>query len=63
VLCDGPGDRPERRWRLLGSNSAGIVGLCYATGAVTGEESVGGLLGSNSVGTGGALLQCYATAR
>ena len=54
---------------LVGSNGewdacGGIVRNCYSTGAVTGNSVVGGLVGSNSCGSGtrrGIVRNCYST--
>jgi hypothetical protein len=42
---------------LVGRNDGGIVTICYSTGAVTGQSSVGGLVGDNW----GAVTRCYST--
>ena len=42
---------------VLAATSRGAVASCYATGSVTGESDVGGLVGMNR----GAVASCYAT--
>jgi hypothetical protein len=50
-------NRPREKYvGLVGVNGGTVTG-CYATGAVTGEGTVGGLVGSNS----GTVTGCYAT--
>ena len=49
---------------LVGLNEYGAVTNCYSTGMVSGEDCVGGLVGSNEAaweGTGGVVAQCYST--
>jgi len=52
---------------LVGRHFAGDIGNCYATGAVTGNTAVGGLVGSNILEYDrgvvyGDISRCYATA-
>jgi hypothetical protein len=41
---------------LVGTNSGGIINFCYATGAVSGNWEVGGLIGECN----GEIVSCYA---
>ena len=43
---------------LVGDNFSGSVTRCYSTGAVTGNDYVGGLVGNNR----GRVAQCYSSA-
>ncbi len=43
---------------LVGANGRGRIRDCYATGNVTGQDSVGGLAGSNQ----GSIVSCYCEA-
>jgi hypothetical protein len=44
---------------LVGINNGGTVTSCYGTGAVTGVNQTGGLVGQNL--NGGSITSCYAT--
>ena len=56
VGADVSGDRAG----ALAATNRGSVALCYATGRVTGESAVGGLVGRNSLGE---IVASYATGR
>jgi hypothetical protein len=46
---------------LAGSNYRGQVTKCYSTGTVTGDRSVGGLVGENFTSSGPGITGCYST--
>jgi hypothetical protein len=49
-------------WNLVGSNGPVVIGQCYSMSHVTGNNSVGGIVGSNEANVDSALIfDCYST--